>query len=410
MRPESQDACHADLAVDAPPRPHSTHDVPEVLHHKPQRWLKPAGLGGVALAAVVVVAGMVNRGVASENLKSIAAEAAVPTVSLVRPAADAVGQQLTLPADIEADDVAVLHAQVSGYVKAWNVDIGARVKKGQDLAEIETPDIDQQLAQAKAALARAVADQQFAKVSADRWTRLVARDAVSKQEVDEKTSDLAAKTASVEAARANVERLDAMVGFKRIVSPFDGVVTARNAHVGMLVTANAPSDQGLFTIADDHRLRIYVHVPQNYSAAIRPGMTADLTLPQFPGRTFAAKLTSTSDAVGAQSGALTVELQADNPDHLLQPGDYAQAIFHANPVSASAVRIPASALMFRQNGMAVGVVDAAGRAHIRPISVRRDLGASVEIATGLGPNDPVIDNPPDSLAEGQKVRVAKANS
>lgn len=409
MRPDPQGAAN-DPAVETRLAPASPHDVPEVLHHRPLRWLKPVGLGGVALAAVVVVAGVVTRGVASENLKTVAAEAAIPTVSLVHPAVDAGGEQLTLPADIEADDVAVLHAQVSGYVKAWYVDIGARVKKGQVLAEIETPELDQQLAQARAALATATADQQFAKVSAARWTRLLAKDAVSKQEADEKTSDLAAKTAAVDAARANVERLAAQVAFRRIVSPFDGVVTTRNAHVGMLVTANAPGDQGLFTVADDHRLRIYVHVPQNYSAAIRPGMTAELALPQFPGRTFTAALTSTSNAVGAQSGAVTVELQADNPDHVLQPGDYAQAIFHADSVSPSAVRIPASALMFRQTGMAVGVVDASGRAHIRPISVRRDLGASVEIATGLGPHDPVINNPPDSLAEGQQVRVAAGRS
>ena len=388
------------------PQPAGPHDVPEVLHHKPQRWLKPVGIGAVALAAAVVVAGVVTRGQASENLKAVAAEESIPTVRLIRPTADAGGEQLILPADIEANDVAVTHAQVSGYVKAWYVDIGARVKKGQVLAEIETPEVDQQLAQARATLASAQADQQLAKVSAARWTRLLAKDAVSKQEADEKTSDLAAKTAAVDAARANVDRLTALVGFKRIVSPFDGVVTQRNAHVGMLVTANAPNDQGLFTVADDHRLRIYVHVPQNYSASIRPGMTADLSLPQFPGRTFTATLTSTSNAIGAQSGAVTVELQADNADHRLQPGDYAQASFHAAPVSASTVTLPASAVMFRQNGMAVGVVDANGRAHIRPISIRRDLGTSVEIATGLTPGDRVIDNPPDSLAEGEKIRIA----
>jgi RND family efflux transporter MFP subunit len=389
-------------------RPASPHDVPEVLHHRPQRWLKPAGIGAVALAATVVVAGVVTRGVASENLKAVTAQESIPTVSLVAPTAAADGEQLTLPADIEANDVAVLHAQVSGYVKAWRVDIGARVTKGQVLAEIETPELDQQLAQARATLASAQADQQFAKVSAARWTHLLAKDAVSKQEADEKTSDLAAKTAALDAARANVDRLTALVGFKRIVSPFDGVVTQRNAHVGMLVTANAANDPGLFTVADDHRLRIYVHVPQNYSAAIRPGMTAALTVPQFPGRVFSATLTSTSNAVGAQSGAVTVELQTDNAAHLLQPGDYAQASFHAAPVSASTVRLPASAVMFRHNGMAVGVVDANGRAHIRPVSIRRDLGTSVEIATGLSPSDRVINNPPDSLEDGEKVRIATA--
>lgn len=398
-------AAHEDHPHQAP-QPAGPHDVPEVLHHKPQRWLKPVGIGAVALAATVVVAGVVSRGLASEDLKAVAAQESIPTVSLVQPTANNGGEQLTLPADIEANDVAVMHAQVSGYVKAWYVDIGARVKKGQVLADIETPEVDQQLAQARAALASAQADQQLAKVSAARWTRLLAKDAVSKQEADEKTSDLAAKTAAVDAARANVDRLTALVGFKRIVSPFNGVVTQRNAHVGMLVTANAPNDQGLFTVADDHRLRIYVHVPQDYSASIRPGMTADLTLPQFPGRVFTAALTSTSEAVGAQSGAVTVELQTDNADHVLQPGDYAQASFHAAPVSASSVTLPASAVMFRQNGMAVGVVDANGHAHIRPVSIRRDLGTAVEIATGLTPSDRVINNPPDSLAEGEKVRVA----
>jgi RND family efflux transporter MFP subunit len=173
----------------------------------------------------------------------------------------------------------------------------------------------------------------------------------------------------------------------------------------MLVTTGA-SDQGLFTVADDHRLRIYVHAPQAYSAAIQPGMTAELTLPQFPGRTFTATLTSTSNAVAAQTGAVTVELQTDNAEHLLQPGDYAQATFHAAQVAAAGVQIPASAVMFRRNGMAVGVVDAQDRAHIRPISIRRDLGTAVEVATGLKPSDRVINNPPDSLEEGQQVRVS----
>jgi RND family efflux transporter MFP subunit len=395
-----------DAEVVAPPS--SPHDVPEVLHHGPLPWLRPLGLGVVALAAVVVAGGVFARGVASEHLKSVAQHAAVSTVSIIQPTSTTAGDQLTLPADIEADDVATLHAQVSGYIKAWLVDIGARVKKGQVLAEIETPEVDQQLAQARAALARAQADQQFAKVSADRWTRLLARDAVSKQEADEKTSDLAVKSTAVAAAKADVDRLSAMAGFKRIVAPFDGVVTARNAHVGMLVTANAASDPGLFTVADDRRLRVYVHVPQAYSAAIRPGMTVDLTLPQYAGRVFPATLTNTSSAVGAQSGALTVELQIDNADHSLQPGDYAQASFRAAPVSAAAVSLPASAVMFRHDGMAVGVVDDAGRARIRPVSIRRDLGTTVEIATGLGPHDRVINNPPDSLEDGEVVRVAKA--
>ena len=384
------------------------HDIPEVLHHRPQPWLKPAGLAVLALATAVVVTGVVTRGFASEKLKTVTEAAALPSVDLISPSADRQGDQLTLPAQVQADDLAVLHAQVSGYVKGWYVDIGARVKKGQLLAEIETPEIDQQLAQARAALATAVANQQFAKVSSARWDRLLIRDAVSRQEADEKTSDLAAKTAAVQAAQADVDRLGAATAFRRIVSPFDGVVTARNAHVGMLVTANAGADPGLFTVADDHRLRIYVNVPQSYSAELRPGMVAQLSAPQFPDRSFTATLTSTSQAVGAQTGAVTVELQADNAAHALQPGDYAQARFQLAPLGDRALSVPASALMFRQKGVAVGVVDASSRAHLRYISVQRDLGTAVEVGSGLSATDRVINNPPDSLQDGEAVLTAAA--
>lgn len=382
------------------------HDVPEVLRHKPQPWLKPTGLVALGLATVVVVTGVVTRGFASEHLKTVTEAAAAPSVDLIQPVADSKGQQLTLPARVQANDLAVLHAQVSGYVKGWYVDIGARVKKGQLLAEIETPEIDQQLAQARAALATAVANQRFAKVSSARWDRLLTKDAVSRQEADEKTSELAAKTAAVQAAQADVDRLVAQTAFRRIVSPFDGVVTARNAHVGMLVTANSANDPGLFSVADDHRLRIYVDVPQSYSAELRPGMVADLSAPQYPGRSFTATLTSTSQAVGARTGAVTVELQADNAAHALQPGDYAQASFRLAPARESVLQVPASALMYRQKGVAVGVVDASSRAHLRYIDVQRDLGTAVEVASGLSSGDRIINNPPDSLQDGEAVQIA----
>jgi len=398
----------APAAEAQPPLPAHAPEASDTLRQQaPPRWLKPAGLVALGVAAVVVVGGGVTRGLADESLKAVTAEAAIPTVALIPASRDPGGEPLTLPADVEADDLAVEHAQVSGYIKGWYVDIGSRVKKGQLLAEIETPEIDQQLAQARAALATAKANLQLAQVTAARWSRLLAKDAVSRQEADEKSSDLAVRTAAVQAAQANVDRLAAQEGFKRILSPFAGVVTQRNAHVGQLVTANAPNDPGLFSVADDHRLRIYVHVPQSYSADIRPGMTAELALPQFPGRRFPAQVTSTSEAVGAQSGAVDVEMQIDNADHVLQPGDYAQASFQTAPAVA-AVRLPASALMFRQHGMAVGVVGADGRAHIRFISIRRDLGASVEVASGLALGEQVINNPPDSLQDGETVRIAAA--
>ena len=382
------------------------HDVPEVLHHRPQPWLKPAAFAGAGLAVLVVAAGLINRGVASASLKTDALTAAIPTVELIAPTSDASAEPLTLPADVEANDIATLHARVSGYIKAWNVDIGAHVKAGQVLADIDTPELDQQLAQAKAALATATAKAGVAKTSADRWSRLLSKNAVSQQETDEKTGDFVEKSADVQAAKADVDRLQALEAFKRVTSPFDGVVTARNAHVGALVAAGSATDAGLFTVADVHRLRIYAHVPQAYSSELTPGMEAVVTVPEYPGREFKARLASTSGAVGAQSGALLAELQIDNADQALKPGDYAQAKFAIAPTGGATLRLPASALMFRQSGLAVGLVDTQGRAHLRPISIRRDLGTSVEIATGLAAGDRVIANPPDSLEDGERVRVA----
>jgi multidrug efflux system membrane fusion protein len=393
----------ADAPGQTPAHPHNT---PEVLHHRAQPWVKLAGFAALGLAAVVVVAGVVSRGVASETLKTTATEAAIPTVELIAPASDTSAEALTLPADVEANDTAAIHPRVSGYVRKWYVDIGAHVKAGQLLADIDTPDLDQQMAQVRAALGTATANEALAKTSADRWNRLLTRDAVSHQEADEKSGDLAAKTANVQAARADLDRLQALEAFKRIVAPFDGVVTTRTAHVGELVAAGAPNDPALFTVADVHRLRIYVHVPQTYSAEILPGIEATLTVPEYPGRQFKARLASTSGAVGVQSGALQAELQIDNADETLKPGDYAQATFQLARTNGATLRLPASALMFRQRGLAVGVVDAQGRAHLRYVTIRHDLGATVEIATGIGPGERVINNPPDSLQDGEKVRVA----
>jgi RND family efflux transporter MFP subunit len=386
--------------------PATSHDVPEVLHHGPQRWLKPAAFAAAGVAVAVVAVGLVTRVMAGEDLKATASAASVFTVEVVAPTTDSAAEPLVLPADVEANDVAAIHPRVSGYIRKWDVDIGAHVKTGQLLADIDTPDLDQQLAQAKAALATAAAKQGVAKTSADRWSRLLAKNAVSQQETDEKTGDFVERSADVQAAKADVDRLQALESFKRIVAPFDGVVTTRTAHVGALVAAGTPNDPGLFTVADVHRLRIYVHVPQAYSSQLTPGMEASVTVPEYPGRQFKAKLASTSEAVGAQSGALTAELQIDNPDQALKPGDYAQATFKLAPAAQGTLRLPSSALMFRQKGMAVGIVDAQGVARLRYVTLRHDLGASVEIATGLSPSDRVIDNPPDSLEDGEKVRVA----
>jgi RND family efflux transporter MFP subunit len=363
----------------------------------------------LAVAAAVVGAGLLSRGLASQHLKQQTLADMVPTVDIVMPQGGGEGEGLVLPGEVQADDVAAIHARVSGYLKHWYVDIGAHVKAGQVLADIDTPELDQQLEQAKANLATAVANQSLAKSTAVRWTNLLSRDAVSKQEADEKNGDYASKTALVQAARADVDRLNALESFKRIIAPFDGVVTARDTDIGALIAAGNPSDPGLFTVADVHQLRIYVHVPQAYSAQIKPGSTAALTVPEYPGRTFQAKVTTTSGAIGAQSNAILVELQIDNADNALKPGEYIQARFSAPP-APGAVRLPASALMLRQNGMAVAVVGPGGQVQLKPVQIQRDLGTTVEIASGVGPNDRVVDNPPDSLVNGEMVRVNQASA
>ena len=385
-------------AEHAPPEHH-----PAVDH----RRLRLAGLIVLLIAVLVVAFGLISRGLAGQQLKRDTLADATPTVSLVRPAQVAGDQTLTLPGDVQAYDDAVIHARVSGYLKKWYVDIGAAVKAGQVLADIDTPELDQQLAQARANLATAQANQNLAQITASRWSGLLAKDAVSKQEADEKSGDLAAKTAVAQAARADVERLTALEAFKRIVAPFSGVVTARNTDIGALIAAGNPADPGLFTVADERRLRIYVHAPQAYIAQIKPGQTATISVPEHPGQTFQAMLTSTSDAVSSQSGTLTVELQIDNSQGQLKPGDYAQVVFNL-PRAAGGVSLPASALMFRRTGLAVATLGPDNRVVMKPVAIAQDHGQSVDIATGLSPADRVIDNPPDSLAGHDLVRVAGA--
>jgi len=385
----------------------AAHTPPEEMPHRPQKWLKPALIVGAVVVVFIVAAGLLGRVFASQGLKTWTAAQAVPTVQVIAPMADGAGQTLTLPGNVQAFINASIHARVSGYLKRWYQDIGAQVKAGQILADIDAPELDQQLAQAKADLATAVANQRLAQTTAARWTGLLAKDAVSQQETDEKTGDLAAKTSLVNAARADVDRLQATEGFKRIVAPFDGIVTARNTDVGQLIAAGAPTDPGLFTVSDVHRLRIYVNVPQSYSAELKPGMTATLTVPEHPGQSFTATLANTSGAIGAQSGTLLVELQIDNAAGQLKPGDYAQVSF-ALPTQANDVRVPASALIFRQKGEAVATVGADGRVVMKPITIGVDQGSYVDVAAGLGPNDRVIDNPPDSLETGDKVNISTA--
>ena len=383
----------------------SPHEAPPKARLRPSRRLKLAGLVGLAVAAVIVVVGLVGRFMADRATGDLTRQQAIPTVALVRPESGGGAASLVLPGTIQPFFDAQIHARVNGYLKLWYTDIGVHVKAGQLLAVIDTPDLDQQLARAQADLATAQANQRLADITSQRWASLLGKDAVSHQEADEKAGDLAAKASITNAARAQADQLRAEEGFKRIVAPFDGVVTARNTDIGALIAAGAPTDTPLFTVSKVDRLRIYVGVPQDQSAKVSVGMTATLTVPEYPGQTFTAQVTNLAGAVGGRTGAVEVELQIANPDSKLKPGDYAQVTFDL-PGGQGGLSIPASATLFRPKGMAVATLGPGNRVVMKYVTVARDLGSKLEIGAGLSPADRVIDNPPDSLGQGDLVRVA----
>jgi len=371
--------------------------------------LKRAAIIGGGVLGVILVAGIALRLIEAHNLKTWTADEDIPTVALISPAASGKGQVLALPGTLQAFYDAQLYSRVPGYVHAWYKDIGAHVKKGDVLATIDTPELDQQISQARADLGASVAAEKLSSTTAERWQSLLPLDAVSKQDAEEKEEDLASKTGAAKAAEANLNRLQATKDFARITAPFDGVVTRRTADIGALVNAG-PASNGdpLFAVADVSSLRVYVNVPQSYSAQIVPGMTVSLTVPEYPGKTFPAKLVSTSDAISAQSSMLLVEFQVDNSAGVLKPGDYAQ-VSMGLPQGAATLRLPASALLFRAAGLEVATLGPQNRVLLKPITVGTDLGTQVTVAAGLSPRDRVINNPPDSLANGDRVRIGSAS-
>lgn len=371
------------------------------------RRLKRGGIIGACVLGVVLLVGTGVRLVEAEQLKTWTREAEVPTVSLIAPRADGKDQALTLPGTLQAWYDARIYSRVPGYVKAWYKDIGARVKQGELLAVIDTPELDQQIAQARADLAAAASAEKLSAVTAQRWNSLLPLDAVSKQDAEEKTQDLASKAGAAKAAQANLDRLLAMKSFARITAPFDGVVTRRTADIGQLVTTSS-SGEPLFAVADMHAIRVYVDVPQVYSAQIVPGMTVSLAVPEYPGRTFKARLVGSSGAISSQNASLQVEFDADNKDGLLKPGAYAQVAM-SMPAGSATLRLPASALMFRAAGLQVATVGHDKRVLMKSISIGTDLGSQVIVASGLKPGDRVVDNPPDSLSSGDAVRIAHAD-
>ena len=372
------------------------------------RRLKLAGVIAACVAALVVVVGLFNRVHADQSLKTWSQVQAIPTISLAK--IEGGGQrQLVLPGDVQAFFTAPIHARVSGYLKRWYVDIGSPVKAGQVLADIDTPDLDQQVLQARADLATAQANQSLAATTARRWTGLVAQDAVSRQDADEKAGDLTAKSSLVNAARANLNRLLALESFKRITAPFAGVVTTRSTDIGALISTGGPADAALFTVADQRRLRVYVSVPQSYSALVRRGQTAELTVPEYPGQVFKAAVANDAQAVGAQTGAVLVELQLDNRDGRLKSGEYAQVTFRLASAPL-ATRLPATAIQYRNNGPNVAIVGPDSHVRIRAVTISRDLGPTVEIGSGVTAADRVVNNPPETLADGDLVRIAGASA
>ena len=309
-----------------------------------------------------------------------------------------------LPAEVQAFVEASIHARASGYLKNWFVDIGEHVTNGQVLAEIDTPELDQQLAQAKAELDQANASLALAKTTADRWTELLKTASVSEQETAEKTADYALKQANVEAASANVQRLEDLKVFDRVTAPFDGTVTLRNTDIGQLIAAGSGPE--LFRLAQTDPLRVYVRVPQSLDHAIAPGQKAKLTFQELPGRTFEATVTRTAGAVDPSSRTLQVELQVPNPRGEILAGSYAQVRF-TEAADPQGLTLSDNALIFRAQGMQVAVVGSDNKVQLRPIKIGRDFGDVVELLSGLQPGDRVIVNPPDSIADGMTVQIAK---
>jgi RND family efflux transporter MFP subunit len=383
------------------------HDVPSVRSAPPEdsHLLRKIGIVAVIVAVIVVAWGILSRRHSEQKLADWTKDHSVPTVQTVKPQSEGAADALVLPGNIQALNSAPIYARTSGYVSKWFVDIGTPVKTGQLLALIDAPEVEQQLEAARADLQTARANQALADTTNTRWTTLLQKDAVSKQEADEKQGDLAAKRAVTNAAVANVGRLNALIGFTRLVAPFDGVVTSRSTQIGQLVTAGNAGAQPLFTVSDVSRMRIYVRVPQAYSGEIKPGLHVEMSLPEYPGRKFDAVLTRTADAVDQQSGTVLVELQSPNPDRALKPGAYSQVRFPVSGVSGS-VTIPAGAVLYRSDGTLVAVVQPNGEVRLHPIKIGRDSGDRLEVVDGLAATDQVIDSPPDAIANGDHVKIA----
>lgn len=377
---------------------------------------KAKGSKGKHLAAGIVVSlavvgaltsGILPRLTARTTLRKDTAQMALPTVAVVRPERTAEAEEVVLPANVQAYISAPIYARTNGYLKKWYADIGAHVKEGQLLAEIETPEVDQQLQQARADLGTAQANLHLAEITASRYQDLLKTNSVSQQETDNATGALAANKATVQANQANVNRLQQLQSFEKIYAPFTGVITARKTDIGNLIDAGASggSKTDLFDIAQPDKLRVYVNVPEAYSQAAKPGLTADLTLAEFPGKRFQGKLVRTAEAIDPASRTLLVEIDVVNPTGALLTGSYAEVHLRL-PAGASSYIVPVNTLLFRKEGLRLAVVSD-GKAVLTPVTPGHDFGDRMEIIGGLKGDESIVVNPPDSIISGQPVRIAQ---
>jgi RND family efflux transporter MFP subunit len=370
---------------------------------------KIALVGGTfALLAIAVVAyGLGTRQAQNTRLYDVTEAQAAPVVALVTPTSAGHQAALDLPGRLQAYIQAPIYARVPGYLKSWRHDIGAKVKAGDVLAEIDTPDLDQQLAQARASLSVAQANANLAQISAERWQSLASTDAVAKQDVDTRTFTWNANIAQVKAAQAIVDQLVAEEGFKRLIAPFDGIVTARDTDIGALINVGAAGGAELFVVSETGKLRVYVNVPQNYVPSVPPGTNATISVPEHPGKTYSGTVEASSQAVNPSTGTTLMQIIVDNGAGEMMPGDYA-SIHLQIAAAAHVLSVPASAVIFDARGLSVATVEADNRVLLKPVSIERDLGTVIELASGLSPSDRVIENPPDGIGNGVLVRLAGA--
>jgi RND family efflux transporter MFP subunit len=392
---------------------------PDRIHGQPvARRLRRAGGAFVLLAIAVVAYGLGSRAAQNSSLHDLTEAQALPVVSLVAPTQAEHHDGLDLPGRLEAYIRAPIYARVPGYLKSWKYDIGSKVKAGDVLAEIDTPDLDQQLMQARASLRVAEANAKLAQITAERWQSLANTDAVAKQDVDTRTFTWNANVAQVKAAQANVDQLVAEEGFKRLTAPFDGIVTARETDIGALINVGATGGgisvgsaggTELFVISETRKLRVYVSVPQNYVPSVPPGTKATITVPEHPDKTYSATVDASSQVVIPTTGTTLMELIVDNSAGEMMPGDYA-GIHLQIPAAANVLSVPSSALIFNAKGLSIATVDVRNHVLLKPVTILRDLGAVVELASGLSPSDRVIENPPDGIDNGAEVRLGAATS